>query len=63
MSTDSGEYTPGAFLWMCGVDGEVGAPDDADLDFGVDDEREADGVLFSSQEALRAVDRVDSPHS
>jgi hypothetical protein len=45
---DGGEYAPGAFLWVCGINEEAGAPDNADLNLGVDDEREADGVLFSS---------------
>lgn len=43
-----------------GGDGEVRAADDAELGAGVDDEREADGVLLAAQEALRAVDRVEA---
>src|SRR6266567_3223951 len=51
------------FSGCMGVDGKVGASDNANLDFGVHSEREADCVLLSSQEAFRAIDLVDSPHS
>ena len=48
LSTNGGEYTSGAFLWVCGVNGEVGASDNAHLDLRIDDKREADGVLLAS---------------
>lgn len=43
--------------------GEVGASDDAEFDARVDDESEADGILFTPEEAFRAIDRVECPES
>jgi hypothetical protein len=42
--------------------GEVGAAYDAQLDAGVDEQRETDGVLPATKEPLRPVDRVERPH-
>ncbi|ROW08433.1 hypothetical protein VMCG_03121 [Cytospora schulzeri] len=44
------------------IEGQVGAPQDADLDVAVDHEAQADGVLAAAQEALCAVDGVDGPY-
>ena len=59
----SGEDGASAFGRVRGVDKKVRAADNANNDLRVDDERQADSILFSAKEALRAVDGVDSPHS
>ena len=46
-----------------GGDGEVRAAHDAELDAGVDEEREADGVLLAAEETFGAVDGVEGPHA
>ena len=48
-------------VWRRSGDGEVGAADHAELDAGVDDEGEADSVLFATEETLGAVNRVERP--
>lgn len=42
--------------------GKVGAADYAEVDDGVDDEREADGVLPAAKETLRPIYWVKRPH-
>ena len=46
---------------ICGRYRKVRAAHDAELDLRVDDESEANGILLPAEEALRAVDRVESP--
>jgi len=48
---------------MCGVYWEIGTSNDAQLNSAIYNERQANGVLTTAQEALRAINGVNRPHA
>jgi len=47
---------------VCRVHRKVWTPNDAHLDLAIHNERQANGVLTTTQEALRSVNGVNRPH-
>ena len=63
LALDGDEEASTLARWIAQRCGEVRAAHYADLDVVVLDERETDGVLLASDEALRAIDRIEGPHA